>query len=425
MSFCFLAFSSSSGIPILNRKSKKFPNIPFPLQASLFGAQTFCKSVNSSLSTLQCSNHTVTWQEYRNSLTLILILIGEAVVLSHSQRRRVLDLLWDCMLAVVGEEVLTQNDGASVEVIKKRLQKKFSIVVDTVMTDICGSCGTFCGLTGFADVTATRISSKLKRTIEIMAERAHSAFGLLLLNDQLATATPSWNHKQLIVALLMARSQFQEAGSVAEAGAVVCVPMFLSDTGSREPFRLVLFRPCDECCVGVVCGPSPELPRLSEIMHDVWSEMEQPLQKTLLQLAECTSVEGLFSLSQMGILIENLKTRECCRLIRSIPESPVQSEDPNTGVAGNIMDANIKIVCSKLRSLYCSYSSIIDAETDKSEDLMIPFHYEVLDDYCCAVYTEQTHRIYSVFELHEHPLTMREALKSSLYFVLDSKLFRI
>ncbi|XP_037087864.1 protein fuzzy homolog [Pollicipes pollicipes] len=301
---CYLCcISSSAGIPIMCKKKGDIANLPFPIQAALNGAYVFGKSFDVNLLSLETASCQITWKEFQDSVTVILISARSRGGTAHLDR--LLRLVWDAMVLCAGTDDLVNI--ANVEKVKRQLKGCYRLV-DRLLDGLEEGLDTFGDLTGLPDVLLMPGSSKLQMALELVTEFADSTYGCLMVHGRLAAATRNWQQltpRELCLLALYVRSA---RGTAAARDVSVYLPV----KSPHVPFRLLVCRLSESSEVCVLCGPTPALDELERETVRQWGPVLETVRQQEVALPRGFPTAVLLDPAVHSFLLESTGSQRCC-----------------------------------------------------------------------------------------------------------------
>ncbi|XP_046962305.1 protein fuzzy homolog [Vanessa cardui] len=300
MSVIAIAVASESGVPIFSRKRGNNDNIQFSTIASLHGINMFTKCHNLSLINTQVENGTILWKEFCKSVTLIGIATGGL----EYDLELLLSCIHDAMVFFIGKKDL--ENLKNIDQIKRDLRQCYPII-DYLLESLDPN-------------TVPRSTIVLDSIQSMLCPQAQQL--QQVLDNYAQTVTGRWACLSIHGHLVATSSDFYEL-DVREARLLLLlaatqdgVPLrdsliYLPQMSPNVAFRAVTCKLLADVYVLVICGATPPLSQIDEIVLQCWENYAHIIKEAKLIQPRNFPLSITFDPVFIGIMVVNINKRRC------------------------------------------------------------------------------------------------------------------
>nr|XP_026484290.1 protein fuzzy homolog isoform X1 [Vanessa tameamea] len=300
MSVIAIAVASESGVPIFSRKRGNNDNIQFSTIASLHGINMFTKCHNLSLINTQVENGTILWKEFCKSVTLIGIATGGL----EYDLELLLSCIHDAMVFFIGKKDL--ENLKNIDQIKRDLRQCYPII-DYLLETLDPN-------------TVPRSTIVLDSIQSMLCPQAQQL--QQVLDNYAQTVTGRWACLSIHGHLVATSSDFYEL-DVREARLLLLlaaaqdgVPLrdsliYLPQMSPNVAFRAVTCKLLADVYVLVICGVTPPLSQIDEIVLQCWESYAHIIKEAKLIHPRNFPLSITFDPVFIGIMVVNINKRRC------------------------------------------------------------------------------------------------------------------
>ncbi|CAG4973962.1 unnamed protein product [Parnassius apollo] len=298
MSVIVLAVATESGVPIFTRKRGNNENIQFSTIASLHGINMFSKCHNLSVINTQVENGSILWKEYYKSVTLIGIVTGGL----ECDLEHLLSCINDAMVFCVGKKEL--ENLKNIDQIKRDLRQCYPIL-DYLLESLDPN--SLPRMTLVLDLIQSFLcpqSQQLQQVLDNYAEKVTGRWACLSINGHLvATSSDFYELDPREARLLLLLAAAQDGAPLRDT--LVYLPYMSPDVA----FRAVTCKLLADVYVFVVCGATPALSQIDEIVLQCWEGYAQIIKEAKLIHPRNFPLSITFEPCVLGIFIVNITLR--------------------------------------------------------------------------------------------------------------------
>ncbi|XP_014363491.2 protein fuzzy homolog isoform X1 [Papilio machaon] len=300
MSAIVIAVATESGVPIFSRKRGNNENIQFSTIASLHGINMFSKCHNLSVINSQVENGSILWKEYYKSVTLIGIVTGGL----ECDLELLLACIHDVMVFCVGKKEL--ENLKNIDQLKRDLRQCYPIL-DYLLESLDPN--SVPSMTLVLDLTQSILCSQaqhLQQVLDTYAERVTGRWACLSIHGHLvATSSDFYELDPRESRLLLLLAAAQDGAPLRDT--LVYLPYMSPDVA----FRAVTCKLLADVYVLVVCGATPALSQIDEIVLQCWEGYAQIIKEAKLVHPRNFPGSITFEPCVLGILLININRRRC------------------------------------------------------------------------------------------------------------------
>ncbi|KAM3963702.1 LOW QUALITY PROTEIN: fuzzy planar cell polarity protein-like protein [Aphomia sociella] len=302
MSVVVIAIASESGVPIFSRKRGNNENIQFSTIASLHGINMFTKCHNLSMIDTQVDNGTILWKEYCKSVTLIGIATGGL----EYDLELLLSCVHDVMVFSIGKKEL--DNLKHIDQVKRDLRQCYPIL-DYLLESLDPNAVSSPLPTLVLDLIQCVLcpqAQQLQQALDNYAENVSGRWACLTIHGHLVATSSDFNELDPREARLMLML------AVAQDGAPLRdTPIYLPYMSPDVTFRAVTCKLLADVYIVVICGATPPLSQIDEIVLQCWEGYAQIIKEAKLVYPRNFPMSITFENSVLGILLINISKRKC------------------------------------------------------------------------------------------------------------------
>ncbi|KAL4705595.1 hypothetical protein ACJJTC_004472 [Scirpophaga incertulas] len=302
MSVIVIAVASESGVPIFTRKRGCGDNVQFSTVASLHGINMFSKCHNLSIIDTQVDNGTILWKEYCKSVTLI----GMATGGLECDLELLLSCVHDVMIFYIGKKEL--ESMKNIEQIKRDIRQCYPIL-DYLLESLDPNIGINIHPTIALDVIQSILcpqAQQLQQVLDNYAENVTGRWACLTIHGNLVATSSDFHEldpREARLLLLLAASQ--------DGAPLRDTPVYLPHMSPNATFRAVTCKLLADVFILVICGATPALTEIDEIVLRCWEGHAQAIKEAKLTYPRNFPMSISFETCILGILVVNISKRRC------------------------------------------------------------------------------------------------------------------
>ncbi|XP_013142788.1 PREDICTED: protein fuzzy homolog [Papilio polytes] len=300
MSVIVIGVATESGVPIFSRKRGNNENIQFSTIASLHGINMFSKCHNLSVINSQVENGSILWKEYYKSVTLIGIVTGGL----ECDLELLLSCIHDVMIFCVGKKEL--ENLKNIDQLKRDLRQCYPIL-DYLLESLDPN--TVPTMTLVLDLIQSFLcpqAQHLQQVLDNYAEQVTGRWACLSIHGHLvATSTDFYELDPRESRLLLLLAAAQDGAPLRDT--LVYLPYMSPDVA----FRAVTCKLLADVYVLVVCGATPALSQIDEIVLQCWEGYAQIIKEAKLVHPRNFPGTIIFEPCVLGIFLVNVSQRRC------------------------------------------------------------------------------------------------------------------
>ncbi|CAH2076755.1 unnamed protein product, partial [Iphiclides podalirius] len=300
MSVIVIAVGTESGVPIFTRKRGNNENIQFSTIASLHGINMFSKCHNLSVINTLVENGRILWKEYYKSVTLIGIVTGGF----ECDLELLLSCINDVMVFCVGQKEL--QNLKNIDQLKRDLRQCYPIL-DYLLESLDPNAGP--PMTLALDLIQSFLcpqSQHLQPVLDNYAEKVTGRWACLSIHGHLvATSSDFYELDPREARLLLLLAAAQSGAPLRDT--LVYLPYMSPDVA----FRAVTCKLLADVYVLVVCGATPALSEIDEIVLHCWEGYAQMIKEAKLMYPRNFPASIAFEPCVLSIFLVNINRRRC------------------------------------------------------------------------------------------------------------------
>ncbi|XP_053612678.1 protein fuzzy homolog [Plodia interpunctella] len=302
MSVIIIAIASESGVPIFSRKRGNNEHIQFSTIASLHGINMFTKCHNLSMINTNVDNGSIVWKEYCKSVTLIGIATGGL----ECDLELLLSCVHDLMIFCIGKKDL--ENLKNIDQIKRDLRQCYPIL-DYLLESLDPNAVSSPLPTLVLDLIQSILcpqAQQLQQALDDYAESVTGRWACLSIHGHLvATSSDFWSLDAREARLLLLLAAAQDGAPLRET------PVYLPHMSPNVAFRAVTCKLLADVYALVVCGATPPLSEIDEIVLQCWESYAQIIKEAKLVYSRNFPMSVTFDSSVLGILVVNISKKQC------------------------------------------------------------------------------------------------------------------
>ncbi|CAH4029337.1 protein fuzzy homolog isoform X1 [Pieris brassicae] len=300
MSVIVIAVATDSGVPIFSRKRGNCDNVQFSTIASLHGINMFSKCHNLTIMKTQVDNGSILWKEYCKSVTLIGIVTGGL----ECDLELLLLYVHNLMVFCIGKKEL--ENLKNIDQIKRELRQCYPIL-DYLLEAVDPNCVSQTCM--FLDLIQSMLcpqAQQLQQVLDSYSERVTGRWPCLSIHGHIvATGTDFYELDSVEAKLLMLLAASQDGAPLRET------PIYLPQMSPNVAFRAVTCKLLADVYVLVICGATPPLSEIDEIVLQCWENSAHIIKEAKLVYPRNFPLSITFEPCILGILIINIPKKRC------------------------------------------------------------------------------------------------------------------
>ncbi|XP_059046579.1 protein fuzzy homolog isoform X2 [Achroia grisella] len=302
MSVIVFAIASESGVPIFSRKRGNNENIQFSTIASLHGINMFSKCHKISMVNTHVDNGTIIWKEYCKSITLIGVATGGL----ECDLELLLSCVHDVMVFSIGKKEL--ENMKNIDQVKRDLRPCYPIL-DYLLESLDPNAVSSSFPTLVLDLIQSILcpqAQQLQQALDNYAENVTGRWACLAIHGHLVATSSDFDEldpREARLLLLLAAAQ--------DGAPLRDTPVYLPLMSPDVAFRAVTCKLLADVYVVVICGATPPLSQIDEIVLQCWETYAQTIKEAKLVYPRNFPISITFESSVLGILLININKRRC------------------------------------------------------------------------------------------------------------------
>ncbi|XP_072939289.1 protein fuzzy homolog [Epargyreus clarus] len=300
MSVLVIAIAAESGVPIFSRKRGNSENIQFSTIASLHGINMFSKCHNLSVLNTLVDNGSILWKEFCKSITLIGIVTGGL----ECDLELLLSSIYDAMIFCIGKKEL--ENLKNLDQIKRDLRQCYQII-DCLLESLDPNTvpQTMLVLDLIPSVLCPQ-AQQLQTVLDNYAEKVTGRWACLSIHGQLvATSTDFCELDPREARLLLLLAATQDGAPLRDT------LVYLPHMSPNVAFRAVTCKLLMDVYILVICGATPALTEIDEIVLQCWEVYAPIIKEAKLVYPRNFPASINFEPCLLGILVINISKRRC------------------------------------------------------------------------------------------------------------------
>uniref|UniRef100_A0A2H1VKW6 SFRICE_001495 n=1 Tax=Spodoptera frugiperda TaxID=7108 RepID=A0A2H1VKW6_SPOFR len=302
MSVVVIAVATESGVPIFSRKRGNNENVQFSTIASLHGINMFSKCHNLSMLNTQVDNGTILWKEYCKSVTLIGVATGGL----ESDLDLLLSCVHDAMIFCIGKKEL--ENLKNIDQIKRDLRQCYPIL-DYLLESLDPNALSSPLPTLVLDLIQSILcpqAQQLQQALDNYAESVTGRWACLIIHGHLVATSSDFyelDPREARLMLLLAAAQ--------DGAPLRDTPVYLPQMSPNVAFRVVTCKLLADVYILVVCGATPALSQIDEIVLQCWESYASIIKEAKLVHPRNFPMSLTFEPCVLGLLVININKRRC------------------------------------------------------------------------------------------------------------------
>ncbi|KAG6450696.1 protein fuzzy homolog [Manduca sexta] len=302
MSVIVIAVATESGVPVFSRKKGTNENVQFSTIASLHGINMFSKCHNTSMVSTYIDNGAILWKEYCQSITLIGIVTGGL----ECDLELLLSCVHDIMIFCVGKKEL--EDLKNIDQVKRDLRQCYPLL-DYMLESLDPNTVSSTLPTLALDLIQSILCSQaqtLQQALDHYAESVSGRWACLSIQGHLVSTSSDFHELHpRETRLLLLLTAAQDGAPLRET------PVYLPQMSPNVAFRAITCKLLADVYILVVCGATPPLSQIDEIVLQCWESYAQMIKETKLVYPRNFPMSITFEPCVLGILVININNRRC------------------------------------------------------------------------------------------------------------------
>lgn len=302
MSVIVIAIAAESGVPIFTRKRGTNDSVQFSTTASLHGINVFSKCHNVSVLNTEVDNGMIVWKEHCKSVTLIGIVTGGL----ECNIEGLLSIVYDAMVFNIGRKEL--ENFKNVDHIKRDLRPCYPII-DSLMESLDPGAVTNHHPTLLLDSIECILcpqAQQLQQALDNYSECVTGRWACLSIHGRLVATSSDWYQLDVREAkLLLLLTLTQDGAPLRDT------PVFLPYTSPNVAFRAVTCKLLADVYILVICGATPSLAQVDEIVLQCWENYAQTIKEAKLIYPRNFPSTLVFEPCVLGVLLINASNSKC------------------------------------------------------------------------------------------------------------------
>ncbi|XP_004929467.1 protein fuzzy homolog [Bombyx mandarina] len=302
MSVVVIAIATDSGVPIFSRKRGNSDTVQFSTIASLHGINMFTKCHNLTMLNTLVDNGKILWKEYCKSVTLIGIATGGL----ECDLELLLASIHDVMIFCIGKKEL--ETLKNVDQTKRDLRQCYPLI-DYLLESLDPNAISSPLPTLVLDLVQSFLcpqAQQLQQALDNYAESVTGRWACLSIHGHLVATSSDFdelNPREARLMLLLAASQ--DGAPLRET------PVYLPHMSPNVAFRAVTCKLLSDVYILVVCGATPPLSQIDEIVLLCWEGYAQVIKEAKLIHPRNFPMSITFEPCVLAILVINIPKRRC------------------------------------------------------------------------------------------------------------------
>ncbi|XP_026315620.1 protein fuzzy homolog isoform X2 [Hyposmocoma kahamanoa] len=262
----------------------------------------FSKCHNLSMISTQVDNGTILWKEYCKSVTLIGIATGGL----ECDLELLLSCVHDVMIFCIGKKEL--DTLKNIDQIKRDLRQCYPIL-DYLLESLDPNAVSSPLPTLVLDLIQSVLcpqAQQLQQALDNYAEKVTGRWACLSIHGHLVATSSDFyelDTREARLMLLLAAAQ--------DGAPLRDTPVYLPQMSPNVAFRAVTCKLLSDVYILVVCGATPSLSEIDEIVLQCWEGFTQLIKEAKLAYPRNFPVSISFESCVLGVLIVNINRRRC------------------------------------------------------------------------------------------------------------------
>ncbi|XP_026733165.1 protein fuzzy homolog isoform X1 [Trichoplusia ni] len=306
MSVIVIAVATESGVPIFSRKRGNNESVQFSTIASLHGINMFSKCHNLSLIETQVDNGSILWKEYCKRFIFSVTLIGIATGGLECDLELLLSSVNDAMIFCVGKKEL--ENLKNIDQIKRDLRQCYPIL-DYLLESLDPNAVSSPLPTLLLDLIQSILcpqAHQLQQALDNYAESVTGRWACLIIHGHLVATSSDFcelDPREARLMLLLAAAQ--------DGAPLRDTPVYFPQMSPNVAFRAVTCKLLADVYILVVCGATPALSQIDEIVLQCWEGYASIIKEAKLGFPRNFPMSITFEPCVLGVLIVNINKRRC------------------------------------------------------------------------------------------------------------------
>nr|XP_034826745.1 protein fuzzy homolog [Maniola hyperantus] len=300
MSIIVIAIGSESGVPIFSKKVGYNENIQFSTIASLHGINMFTKCHNLQMINTLVDNGTILWKEYCKSVTLIGIATGGL----ECDLELLLSCIHDVMVFCIGKKEL--ENLKNLDQIKRDLRQCYPILDYLLESLDPNSVPRSTIVLDFIQSLLCPQAQQLQQVLDNYAQSVTGRWACLTIHGHLVATSSDFcelDPREARLLLLLAAAQ--------DGAPLRDTLVYLPQMSPNVAFRAVTCKLLADVYVLVICGATPALSQIDEIVLQCWEGYAQVIKEAKLVYPRNFPLSVTFDTALLGLLVINVSKRRC------------------------------------------------------------------------------------------------------------------
>lgn len=307
MSVIIIAVATESGVPIFSRKRGNSENIQFSTIASLHGINMFSKCHNLSMIGTTVDNGAILWKEYCKShaqfcfsITLIGIVTGGL----ECDLELLLSCVHDVMIFYIGKKEL--ENLKNIDQLKRDLRQCYPILdylLESLDPNTLSSSLPTLAL-DLIQSTLCHQAQQLQQALDHYAECVTGRWACLIIHGHLVATSSDFcelDPREARLLLLLATAQ--------DGAPLRDTPVYLPQMSPNVAFRAVTCKLLADVYILIVCGATPALSQIDEIVLQCWEGYAPLIKEAKLAHPRNFPISMSFEACVLGLLVVNISKR--------------------------------------------------------------------------------------------------------------------
>ncbi|CAH0714538.1 unnamed protein product, partial [Brenthis ino] len=300
MSVIVIAVASDSGVPIFSRKRGNNDNIQFSTIASLHGINMFTKCHNLSMRNTEVDSGTIIWKEYCKSVTLIGIATGGL----ECDLELLLSCIHDVMIFCIGKKEL--ENLKNIDQIKRDLRQCYPILDYLLETLDPNAMPQSTIVLDFIQSLLCPQAQQIQQVLDNYAQTVTGRYACLTIHGHLVACSSDFYELDMREArLLLLLATTQDGAPLRDT------LVYLPQMSPNVAFRAVTCKLLADVYVLVICGATPALSQIDEMVLQCWEGYAQIIKEAKLIYPRNFPMSISFDPALLGILVININKRRC------------------------------------------------------------------------------------------------------------------
>ncbi|XP_050665137.1 protein fuzzy homolog isoform X1 [Leptidea sinapis] len=300
MSIQVIAVASESGVPIFSRKRGNCENPQFSTIASLHGINMFTKCHKLSIVNTHVDNGKILWKEYCKSITLIGITTGGL----ECDLELLLTIVHDVMVFCIGKKDL--ETLKNIDQIKRDLRQCYTMLDYLLESLDTQSVPQKSILPDLIQSILCPQTQHLQPVLDHYAQKVTGRWACLSIHGHLVATSSDFHELDFREAkLLMLLAAAQDGAPLRETA------VFLPQMSPNVAFRAVTCKLLADVYVLVMCGATPALSEIDEIVLQCWETSTHIIKEAKLVHPRNFPLSINFEPCVLGLLVININKRRC------------------------------------------------------------------------------------------------------------------